>query len=59
MIQYTVIIEDKDGNEATGTVETPRLLEEDQLVTVKNHRGTYTSGFILEIVKEKRDGSLR
>ncbi len=59
MIQYTVIIEDKDGNEVKGTLETPRILEEDQLVTVKNYRGTYTSGFILEILGEKDHGPLR
>ncbi len=58
MIQYIVIVEDKDGNEVKGSIETPRILEEDQLVTVKNYRGTYTSGFILEILKEKSNGPL-
>ncbi len=54
MIQYTVIIEDKDGNEVKGSLESHKILvEEDQLLTVKNYRGTYTTGFLLEIVGEK------
>ena len=59
MIQYTVIIEDKDGNEVKGSLESAKILyEEDQLLTVKNYKGTYTTGFLLEILGEK-NGTLR
>jgi hypothetical protein len=59
MIQYTVIVEDKNGNEVRGTLESPKIItEEDQLLTVRNYKGTYTTGFLLEILGEK-NGSLR
>lgn len=61
MIQYTVIVEDKDGNEVTGHYESPAVLvENDQFITVKNYKGLYTGGFLLEILndEEKRNVTL-
>jgi hypothetical protein len=54
MIQYTVIVEDKDGNEVTGSLESLKIItEEDQLLIVKTYRGTYVTGFLLEIIGEQ------
>lgn len=54
MTQYTVIIEDKDGNEVAGHYESPAILvENDQFITVKTYKGSYISGFLLEILTEK------
>lgn len=57
MNRYVVIIEDKNGDEVKGEVDSPNILQEDQLVTVKNYKGTYTSGFILEILSDRVCGT--
>jgi hypothetical protein len=51
MIQY-VIVEDKDGVEHKGCLEAHGILAEDELVTIKTYKGTYLSGFIVEILGE-------
>jgi hypothetical protein len=52
---HTVVIEDKNGVEFKGVVDSAKRPSEDDLVTIKSYSGKYVSGYIIEIIGGRDD----
>ena len=57
MIDYLLVVEDRDGSLFRGTTTTDRILEEDDFVEVVGYREEKIRGFVVDIL-EARDGAL-